>query len=415
LVQNEEEQGDDSNAGMMAPHLIQPSAAPAAELGEYQVDVPIREEEEAHDEEDHQFPSCDDLLTDDEADNEACNLGDEPHLQGPMTIGQILQHITCTRDIDSISLFSPSLPALLNSLEKTSIIKLSRSIGDTPTSSSRHSVKQKLWKTNGRSVTKYTPLHDFQNITLGIVIANNIRFHLNIFSLKNEGISKTSGYRPMSLVKRLVIVAAMNLARMLQCHRARRIKKAWISHCQEGGSDTVISTRNEINSLLQERIDADVCTPIIVQNWVSGGELFYLKHDSTKVSEVSSAKTDALSFLLDFEYAIKLIGLGILNCHEIWSWCFTKVDLCHMTGAEDRCSKYSLITTANDLLQYKLFGLTAAGIKHDVPRFMPYQYSIQEEQDEEKLDVAPPAEEQYFKWLTEAGGILHDICQIMFY
>jgi HD superfamily phosphohydrolase YqeK len=159
---------------------------------------------------------------------------------------------------------------------------------------------------------------------------------------------------------------------------------------------------DQIISILQERIEADVCSPMHLKSWVSGGELFYLKHDSTKVSEVSSTKSDGLSFLFDFDKSIQLIAFGILNCQEIWSWCFTKVDLSHMMTAGDKCSKYSLITTANDLLQHKLFGLTAAGIKHDFPKFMPYQYSIEEE-DEETLDGTPHAKEQFLKWLNEAG------------
>jgi hypothetical protein len=98
-------------------------------------------------------------------------------------------------------------------MESKSVVKLLNTVGDIPTTSSRHCVKQKLRNRDGTTQMKKTPLHHFQNISLGTVMANNIRFHLVIYCIQHEGIGgKTKGYRPMTTNKRFVIVAALNLA-----------------------------------------------------------------------------------------------------------------------------------------------------------------------------------------------------------
>ena len=174
--------------------------------------------------------SDDSLLTDEEhIDNS--ELCDEHHIQGPIPLHSILEYVKCSRDVDSISLLAPSISCLIHAMEPKSVVKLMNMVGDIPTTSSRHCVKQKIRKRDGVTKIKKTPLHHFQNITLGTVTANNIRFHLVLYSLQHDGRGKTIGYRPMTTQKRCVIVGALNLARMIQCNRAKRIKRAWTEFC----------------------------------------------------------------------------------------------------------------------------------------------------------------------------------------
>jgi len=319
-----------------------------------------------------------DLDTDDEEDDE------QPLLQAnakPAKLHELLNLVTCSRDIDSIAVLAPSISQILKVMEPSCIIKISRMVQDRPTTSSRYSVQQRIQR-NGKTSLKHIPLHDHQNITLGTVIANNIRFHLNIYSLKYEGPSKTPGYRPFTEIKRLVIVAALNLARMLQCNRARRLLKAWSTTALDKSKKVTVS------DILSTRMGNNALKPKHAQHWVSGGEVFFMKNDAMKASELSCVQKEALPFLIDFETSLKLISHGILNSEEIWKWSFSHSDLSHT------CTKGAMMTTATDLVQYKLFGLTAAGTKHDFERYEPF--SVQKDIDEDAVT-------QFNTWLEEAG------------
>ncbi len=345
--------------------------------------------------------SDDDLLTDDEV---SCGdeLSDQHHIQGPVPLRSILEYVKCSRDIDSISILSHSILKLIHTMESKSIVKISNMVGNIPTTSSRHCVKQKICKRDGQMQTKKTPLHHYQNICLGTLTANNIRFHLVIYSLQQEGMGKTKGYRPMTTNKRLVVVGSLNLARMLQCNRSTRIKKAWTKFCDHDLPSLHeipidVEKVREILNLIIERDQQQSQEMRHSQHWVSGGEKFYLKSPATSASEVSTTRDHALDFFWLFEAGLTLISLGILHCAEVWSWCFTPADnnIMKSTGTNTTCSKYSITEGAKNLLKYKMFGLTAAGVKNDFPKHIPFQYC-----DDHRVACAS---QQFTNWLCQAG------------
>mmetsp|Transcript_6907 Transcript_6907/g.13017 ORF Transcript_6907/g.13017 Transcript_6907/m.13017 type:complete len:1038 (+) Transcript_6907:129-3242(+) len=348
----------------------------------------------------------DTLLTDDDDDDDDDNDDDghhEHHIQGPVPLYSILEYMKCSRDIDSISILSHSVFDLIHTMESKSVVKISNMVGDVPTTSSRHCVKQKLRKRDGRIQIKKTPLHHYQNICLGTLTANNIRFHLVMYSLQHEGSGKTKHYRPLTTNKRLVIVGSLNLARMLQCQRAKRIKKAWDQFCRNdlpslGEIPIDVETINDIlNVLITEEDQQHPQGVRHSQHWVSGGEMFYLKNPQTCASEVSSTRDHAMDFFHRFEAGLMLLSFGILHCTDIWNWCFTLADknIMKNVGSNITCSKYSVTEDAKNLVKYKMFGLTAAGVKNDFPKYRPYQYC--------EDDSAACASQQFTDWLHQAG------------
>jgi len=346
--------------------------------------------------------SCDDDLLTDEEGSCGDELCDEPHIQGPVPLHSILEYVKCSRDIDSISILSPSISKLINTMEIKSIVKISNMVGDVPTTSSRHCVKQKIRKRDGQIQTKKTPLHHYQNICLGTLTANNVRFHLVVYSLQQEGMGKTKGYRPMTTNKRLAIVGSLNLACMLQCQRAKRIKKAWTNFCDNdlpslGDIPIDVEKIIEILNFIIERDQQQSQEMRHSQHWVSGGEKFYLKNPATSASEVSTTRDHALEFFSLFEAGLMLISLGILHCADVWSWCFTQADnnIMKSIRGNTTCSNYSITEAAKNLVKYKMFGLTAAGVKNDFPKHTPYQYC-------EDNSVAG-ASQQFTNWLLQAG------------
>ena len=372
-----------------------------APAGEWSEDVNMATEEvledvdmeEAGDEQvDAGDVNDDEILTDDEDTNH--EMTDQEHIQGPVALSSVLDYLTCSRDIDSISILSPSATSLLRTMESRAVVKISSMVGNFPTTSSRHCVKQRIRGRGGGQCTKKTPLHHFQNICLGTVTANNIRFHLNIYSLQHEGSGKSKGYRPMTTSKRLILVACLNLARMLQCNRATRIQQAWDKFCSLRGASTIIDVNVEGIDLIWNNYNNGVTQIKHPQHWVSDGELFYLKHNATKASEVSTTRDNAHCFFHYFEKALDLIAYGILFCEEIWNWCFSKVDMDASTGMGVACSKARLTEGAKNLSRYKMFGLTAAGTKDDFPKFDPYYYC-------REIEASP--DDQFKEWIHRAG------------
>jgi hypothetical protein len=234
--------------------------------------------------------------------------------------------LTASRDIDSVSILSSSLLALVKGMEENSIIRLYRTIGTIPTTSSRHYIKMTSTRINPSTGNRYrrnvkVPIHNFPNINLGTITANNIRFHLNIFCLRSTGClqGKSAAYRPFSHTERLVIVGSMNLARLLQCNH-----HSMISDAVDESEDLIDSNKAEIKRLLECHMGPrDAGT---AQHWVSGGDFFCLSNEHTRPIEISSRRDWAISFISDFELSMSLIANGILKIPEIGGKCFAPSD-----------------------------------------------------------------------------------------
>jgi hypothetical protein len=131
----------------------------------------------------------------------------------PLPLRALLKEgcLVASRDVDSICLFSNSIVDIITAMEKNAVVKISRAVSNRPSTSSRHSVATRVKVKSGKLVKKDKSLHQFQNINIGTVTANNIRFHLNIFDLEeDQPLKYFTDYRPFTHIKRLVIVAAMN-------------------------------------------------------------------------------------------------------------------------------------------------------------------------------------------------------------
>ena len=325
----------------------------------------------------------------------------------------LLPLLTCSRDVDSIAVITSSVAKLIDFMEDFSVIKLSRQIGNVPTTSSRHSIRHKIHNNKtGQSVQKQIALHKHQNINLGTVTSNNIKFHLNVYCLKNPG-SGTSAldWRPFTTCGRVVIAAAMNLARMLQCGRARQLKIAYEKYSLSDVNDQM--NKEEITNYLDEKIEKEENRRDRTPHWISGGEVFYLKSDTTKYAEISACKTDALPFFRDFELSFTLVSLGILGCGEIWerSLEMTDKELARSANLTTR----DLKVEAQTIWAHKAFTLTAAGTKHDFVKHKNFDYIPKEDlfRDlERNCDaIFKDAESDFAVWLEKAGK--HNIANVL--
>jgi hypothetical protein len=318
-----------------------------------------------------------------------------------------LDGLTASRDIDSVSILSNSLLALVKGMEENSIIRLYRTIGKIPTTSSRHYIKMVSTRINPSTgnrqrQTVKVPLHNFPNINIGTITANNIRFHLNIFCLRSIGPlqGKRVAYRPFSHTERLVIVASMNLARLLQCKHISMINDAI-----DESEDLTVSHKSEMKILLESHeAPRDKGAP---HHWVSGGDFFCLSNEHTNPIEISSRRDWAISFLSDFELSMSLIARGILKIPEIGGKCFAPSD----TFVLKVTKKVSFLTDiqqcATVLTSSRVYTLTAAGTKHDFRQFKPFNPSLITLDP----DTCPPdfieymrTINQFDRWLREAGS-----------
>jgi len=325
------------------------------------------------------------------------------------TLEYFLKGLTASRDIDSISILSNSLVALVKGMEENSIIKLYRTIGKLPTTSSRHYIKMHSTRMHSSSAGQQqrriikVPLHNFPNINLGTITSNNIRFHLNIFCLRSNGghylQGNRSAYRPFSHPERLVIVASMNLARLLQCKHLSIIHNA-----VDESEDLTDFNKSEIKRLLQfQKGPRDIDAP---HHWVSGGDFFCLSNEHTYPIEISSRRDWAVSFLSDFELCMNLIANGILKIPEIGGKCFAASDTFVLKVSKKVTSVIDIQRSAAVLNSSKLYTLTAAGTKHDFRRFKTFNPSLitldPESCTPEFMEYMSTIN-QFNRWMMEAG------------
>jgi hypothetical protein len=314
--------------------------------------------------------------------------------------------LTASRDIDSISILSHSLVALIKGMEENSIIRLYRTIGNMPTTSSRHYIKMVSYKiipSTGirQRRTVKVPIHNFPNINLGTITANNIRFHLNIFCLRSKGYlqAKSAAYRPLAHSERLVIVASMNLARLLQCNHL-----SMISDAVDESANLSDSNKEEIKRLLEFHTGPrDAGSP---HHWVSGGDFFCLHNEHTNPIEISSRRDWAISFLSDFELSVSLIASGILQIPEIGKKCFAPSDTFVLKVSKKVSFLVDIQRCASVLNSSRLYTLTAAGTKHDFRLFKTYNPSLitldPESCPPHFIEYMSPIN-QFHRWIMESG------------
>lgn len=283
------------------------------------------------------------------------------------TLGSFLRQTKVSRDIDSIAILGNDLAEIIEALEDSSIVKLSQLVSDVPSTSSRHSVKMKIKTHSRKEVWRYIPLNVFQNIRLGLVTAGNVRFHINIYCLRNEEVYKTGiKWRPFTKCRRQVVSACLNLARLFQCNMVIRIKKLLLELQED------IDSKDHILQLLDDRqAKTNEMTSRHSQHWVSAGEMFYTNSKDTCKTEISSVKKEAIPFLKDFNLALELVAYGILSVKEIWSWVIPPFDNLKNTDGTI-ITAHEMKYEGQILFRNKLFVLTAAGVKNDFTQFPPY-------------------------------------------
>ena len=290
----------------------------------------------------------------------------------------VLHNLSVTKDIDSISLLGSCLTNVIYAMEDTSIVRLHRMISNTPTTSSRHCVIQEYHnKKTGQGKSKQkVSLHSFQNMTLGTVTSNNLRFHITIYCVADNKKMRQSDYKPFTQTKCLAVIAALNLARLCcgnQFHLVHNILQTYEQ--KEDNDDWCHKTGIHISGMKTslENLRQSICgsyNHTNHQHWLSGGENFYYKQNGRKPAEISTCKADAIAFVQTFEGCLDLVSEGILKLPEISNICISEMD--------KKCSGKKLFTPAkiteeaNELSASKVYGLTAAGIKNDYKKFEPF-------------------------------------------
>lgn len=334
----------------------------------------------------------------------------------------ILHNLSITKDIDSISLLGSSLTNVIYAMEETSIVRLNRMISNTPTTSSRHCVMQEYHKKEagqGKSKQKVS-LHSFQNMTLGTVTSNNVRFHITMYCVADNKKMGQSEYMPFTQAKCLAVIAALNLARLCHGNQFQLVHGVLETYEQKEDNDhnnddnddlcrkagiNVSAMKTSIGNLREgcyHRTDH--------QHWLSGGENFYFKQNGRKPAEISTCKEDAIAFLQTFEVCLDLVSEGILKIPELGNICISETD--------KRCSGEKLFTPAkiteeaNELSASKVYGLTAAGIKNDYKKFEPFhEYAKKLEGDKSERNFW---DEAFLNWNARAALHNHRFLQKCF-
>ena len=111
------------------------------------------------------------------------------HLTRMDTSVEIVMYVHCNNRsaVMKLTEFASGL-YYYDAMEKNAVVKISRAVSNRPSTSSRHSIATRVKVKSGKLVKKDKSLHQFQNINIGTVTANNIRFHLNIFFTIEDGI-----------------------------------------------------------------------------------------------------------------------------------------------------------------------------------------------------------------------------------
>ena len=194
-----------------------------------------------------------------------------------------------------------------------------------------------------------------------------MRFHINLYCLNIEEVQKErSNWRPFTTCRRLVVAAAMNLARILQCGMLTMIQRE-VSLMSDDNSDKVF-----IQMLLEERCDKSfLMSSRQTQHWVSSGEWFFINREGTTRSEVLSCKAEAIHFLGDLMLALQLISHGLLSLNAVWSWCIAPFDIKKNTDGSS-ITPMDMRIQGTILFENRYFVLTAAGVKHDFLKYPPF-------------------------------------------
>ena len=333
----------------------------------------------------------------------------------------VLHTLSCTKDIDSISLLGSSLTNVICAMEETSIVRLNRMVSNTPTTSSRHCVMQEYHKMEagqGKSKQKVS-LHSFQNVTLGTVTSNNIRFHITMYCVADNKRMRQSEYRPFTQAKCLAVIAALNLARLCYGNQFRLVHGVLERYEQKEDNDDnddwcrkagihISGIKTSLENLKESICGGYHCTDH--QHWLSGGENFYFKQNGRKPAEISTCKEVAIAFLRTFEVCLDLVSEGILKIPELRNICISEMD--------KRCSGKKLFTPAkiteeaNELSASKVYGLTAAGIKNDYKKFEPFhEYAQKLDGDKSKQTFW---DEAFVDWNKRAALHNHRFLQKCF-
>lgn len=310
----------------------------------------------------------------------------------------LLRQSKISRDIDSIALLGNRLDSLINVLEPTSILKLSRLISDLPSTSSRHAIKMMTRTRKGKLKSKLIPLHQFQNIRLGIVTAGNIRFHINFYCIRMDEIQKSKvHWRPFTKCRRLVIAAALNFARLLQNEMLGDIYREVL----------LLEDDDEMKPILKELLELRLHdSPSMKlkhdQHWVCSGEWFYINGKGTDKAEVSSCQAEAIPFLMDFVFALQIISYGILKLNNVWSWCIAPFETTsHPDGTS--ITPFDMQEQGKQLFHSKYFVLTAAGVKHDFLKYPPF-VTVDNVLTDLKENDDSVNETDFNRWLLNAGS-----------
>ena len=310
----------------------------------------------------------------------------------------LLRQSKISRDIDSIALLGNRLDSLVNVLEPKSILKLSRLISNLPSTSSRHAIKMRVRTRRGKLKSKLIPLHQFQNIRLGIVTAGNIRFHINFYCLRMDEIQTSkANWRPLTKCRRLVIAAALNFARLLQNEMLSDIYNEVLS----------LDEDDDMKPLIKELLDLRFQhSPSMKlkhdQHWVSSGEWFYINEKGTNKAEVSSCQAEAIPFLRDFMFALQIISYGILKLNNIWSWCIAPFETTLQSDGAS-ITPFDMQEQGKKLFHSKYFVLTAAGVKHDFSKY-PSFVTVDNILTDLEEDDDSNNEADFNKWLRNAGS-----------